>query len=730
MQLTTLIMAQGLAANAHAQTTAPANNPDGVNASPQSLDTAATAGNSTAPTQLPEVVVVGSDAENSYQAKSVTLPQFSEPLRDTPQSVTVVPKVVMQDQNSMTLRDVLRNVAGISIAAGEGGSQGDNLTLRGFTARNDIFLDGLRDYGSYYRDPFNYEQVDVLSGPESVMFGRGSTGGVINQESKTPEMNPFVEGALTVGTDLTRRATADINEPLPDLAQGAAFRLNLMGHESEVAERDVGRNRRYGIAPSLAFGLGTPTQVSVSYLHQSEDDIPDYGIPWHYNSPANVPRANYYGFQDDYLRTDVDMVTIQVNHDSGDSLSLHDAFRFANYSREFRITEPKLDPSTTPATPGPATIVDRNELGGHSVETFLWNQFDATSRFDTGPIQHTLITGLEAGRETSDPTRFGYTGVPTTNLISPNEDQDFTGVATVKSRVTTTAESFGAYALDTLKLGSHWELSGGVRWDYFHADYHESVAGVAFSRTDTMPSFRGALVYKPTHNGSIYFDYGTSWNPSAESLSLSAANANTPPEKNETFELGTKWDLFSNKLSVRGALFRTEKTNAREPDPSDPTQNVLGGDQRVDGVELAMSGHLTDRWQVLGSYDYLQSEVISSKFYPGSVGYPLANVPKHTLSVWTTYQLPWHLEVGLGADVVSSRTASSTAPLDPTTGLLKEVGGYWTLNAMVKYQVSKRVDIQVNVYNLTNRYYYDQIHPGHIIPGAGVSALLTANFHF
>jgi len=604
------------------------------------------------------------------------------------------------------------------------------LTLRGFTARNDIFLDGMRDFGSYYRDPFNYEAVDVLSGPESVMFGRGSTGGIINQETKTPGLSPFVDGTLSLGTDLTRRGTIDINEPLPELGTNTAFRLNLMGNDSQVAGRDVGENRRFGIAPSIAFGIGTQTTLTLSYLHQSEDDIPDYGLPWlKFNGqPAPVDRSNFYGFKSDYLRTDVDMVTAKLEHQVNENISLRDQFRYANYNRDFRITEPII--STTSAAPLDTLMVNRNELAGRSTETFLWDQIDGTVNFDTGPVGHTLVGGFEGGRETSDPTRFLYSGVPQTTLLSPDENQSFSGTSSVRSKVDTTAYSFGLYALDTMKFGEHWELSGGVRWDYFNADYKDLLnATNHFSQTVTKPSWRGALVYKPVEKGSIYFAYGTSWNPSAESLSLSSANANTPPEENETFELGAKWDLLHNRLSVRGSIFRTEKTNAREPDPNDPTQNVLGGDQRVDGIELAASGHLTQEWQVFATYDYLDSEVVSSKAYPYAVGQPLNNVPKNTFSLWTTYELPHNFEVGGGLNVVSSRTANS-ATRGSSTAVIERADGYWTLNAMVKYKVSHRITVQANLYNLTDNYYLDQLHPNHVIPGPGISALFSTSFTF
>ena len=267
-------------------------------------------------------------------------PKYSELLRDTPQTISVIDDKTMQQQGVNTLRDALRNVAGISLAAGEGGAQGDNLTIRGFSGRNDIFLDGMRDFGSYYRDPFNYESVDVLQGPSSMAFGRGSTGGAVNQETKAPEAGKFISGSLQFGSDLTRRITADINEPL---GQTSAFRLNVMGHDSQVADRDVAENRRFGLAPSLAFGLGTTTRLTLSYYHQQADDTPDYGIPWLFNGPAPVERSNYYGFREgNHLRTDVDIATARVEHDFGSTVTLRNQVRFGHYKRNALITEPRI----------------------------------------------------------------------------------------------------------------------------------------------------------------------------------------------------------------------------------------------------------------------------------------------------------------------------------------------------------------------------------------------------
>ena len=677
-------------------------------------------------------VATSVDVTTSIDSLATAIPKFSESPLDTPKTITAVSQQTMQQQGTTTLRDALRNVAGISLAAGEGGAQGDNLTIRGFTARNDLYIDGMRDFGSYYRDPFNTQEVEVLQGPSSVAFGRGSTGGVVNQATKAPGLTRFVSGDADFGTDLTRRGTIDINLPLPKLGSGAAFRLNVMGNEGKVAGRDVAENRRFGIAPSLSLGLGTPTRWTFSYFHQNADDIPDYGIPWLFNGPAPVPHNNYYGLKDDnYLRTYDDIGTAKVEHDVNGNFMLRNQVRYANYVRDALITEPQVPSSLTLGTPLSSIAITRHEIGVNSVESFLDEQADMIARFKTGFIRHNVVSGVEVGRETSNPTRPAWANVPPTSLLNPNSDQRLSSDMTISSIVNTTAITAGAYVLDTMNLGKHWDVAGGFRWDRFDTDYKQSVAPAsAFNRVDQMPSWRAALVYKPVSIGSIYFDAGTSFNPSAESLSLSASTASLPPEKNLTYEFGSKWDFSRRRLSVRTALFQTEKLNAREPDPTNPLLNVLAGTQRVRGAQFEVRGRLTSRWEMLSSYAYLDGKVVSSNYYPDAIGAPLANVPRNTFNFWSTHRLPWRVETGLGGNYVSSRTSSATKPLDPTTGLLKEAPAYWVFNAMAKRRLTEHLDLQVNVNNITNRYYYDQLHPAHIVLGPGRSALVGLQFKF
>jgi catecholate siderophore receptor len=721
--------------------------------------------------ELPTLSVEGAAAQGGYKADQPTIRKFTEPLLNTPQVIDAVPRKLLDDQAATNFRDALRNVPGISIAAGEGGSQGDNLTIRGFSSRNDIFLDGMRDFGSYYRDPFYLEDIQVLKGPAGIIFGRGSTGGVVEQDSKVPRLNPFVAGTLVFGSDLTRRVTADVNQPTPELGEGAAVRINVMAHDSHVAGRDIARNDRFGIAPSLSLGLGTPTRLTATYLHQQEYDIPDYGLPWLYRglpgtppvnahpAPLSLTRNNYYGFREgNYLRTIVDVPTVRIEHDFNKDVTVSDQLRYARYGRAFDITEPQIyTPASTsipggrgtalrilPSTPLGSLNVARNQLVGSSVETFLENQLDMTAKFSTGPVGHTFRAGVEIGRETSDPTRYSTIGpYSLTPLLAPNPGDAFNANTYHASDTTSTALTQAVYALDTIKLTDQWQIMGGLRWDRFDADYNQiaydnPVSGTgsgtaSFSRVDSAVTWRGAVVYKPLPQGSVYFSAGTSFNPSAESLSLSASTAPLPPVENRSYEVGTKWDLNDGRLSIAGALFHTEQLNVREPDPNDPSFSILAGNAVAKGGELSITGHITPDWEIFAGYAYTFSKIEKSPVIGASsdLGHRLANTPMHTANLWTEYHLPWwKLEVGAGLNVVSSRFASSNPTTAGGVAFFKEAPGYWTVSAMVKYPLSEQVSLQLNLYNLTDNAYYDQLHPSHAIPGAGRTALLTLAYKY
>lgn len=684
--------------------------------------------------ELPTIEVGASGQRQGYQVNLPSLTRFTQPLTDTPQSISVVPRQLIDDQGITTTRDALRNVPGISLGAGEAGSQGDNLTLRGFSARNDFYLDGMRDFGSYYRDPFDLESIEVLKGPSSVAFGRGSTGGVINQVSKQPGLASITAGTVQFGTDGTRRITGDMNRVITGLP-GAVVRLNIMADENGVADRNVDKYRRFGFAPSIAFGIGTPTRFALNYLHQQSYDTPDYGLPWLFESPAQVPRQTFYGFKnDDYLRTNIDIVTAKVEHDFGSNVTLRDQFRYGSYGRDIRVTEPQIvytgvRPLVTGTTPLDQIQVNRNLIAFQSSETFLQNQTDLTVRFETGPLRHALVTGVEFGRETSSPTRrtYGNPAVQRTNLLNPNSDDPFLSRATVTSNVDSRVNSAAVYAIDTISLGEHWQLTGGIRYDHLDTKYAQTVApAVNLSRTDSIPSYRVALSYKPVPAGTLYVAYGTSFNPSADGLTLAVNNAGLAPEENETYEVGAKWEVWDRRLTLSTALFQLEKTNARVTDSNNSALQILGGDQRVRGVELGALGNITERWQISAGYAYLDSDTVKTTL-AGTQGQALANTPKHSGSLFTTYTLPFHgVQIGGGINFVSSRLASSSP--DNTTLAYKRAPGYATVQALVKVPLREGLDLQLNGLNLLNQKYYDLIHPAHVVPGAGRAVLASLNF--
>ncbi|HEU5122642.1 MAG TPA: TonB-dependent siderophore receptor [Verrucomicrobiae bacterium] len=718
-----LVLAQGATAAAQTVTNIPPSENPGTNAA----------------TQLPEMTVRGE--RDSYKPEIVQSPKYTEPLRDIPQTITVVPRAVIQEQGATTLRDVLRNTPGISMQAGEGGGglPGDNLSIRGFDSRNDIFVDGIRDFGSYSRDPFNLEQVEIAKGPSSATSGRGSTGGSVNLVSKTPNLAPSYDGSFGLGTDDYKRTTLDVNQPLNDIGlETGAFRLNGMWHDADAPGRDVVTESRWALAPSLAFGLGTPTRLTLSYFHMTQDNVPDYGIPWvpsntnsllkkYSNKAAPVDFSNFYGLKDyDFEDIETDMATAIFEHDFNESLRLRDLFRYGRNYRNSAITAPRFVDVNT------STLI-RRQLQRREMENEIFaNQTDVQIDLETGPLEHAIVTGLELSRELQFNRNDAQTAnQPFTGLFNPNPNDPPLGPMPqiMRDPSNAQADTLALYAFDTIKLGEKWEATGGLRWDHVEADYRSTTNH--FERTDDLISWRAALIYKPRENGSVYFGYGTSFNSSIEgntglTLSDSATsgnNFNLKPEETHSFELGTKWELFNERLLLSGALFRTEKVNARTQSAATDETLVLNGEQVVQGIELGASGSITKNWKVTAGYVFMHSEIESSGD-PAEVGADFDNTPEHSFSLWTTYTLG-DFDLGFGANYVGDRLNNNSGSANPRTA-----PDYWLFDAMAAYHVNDNVTLRLNVYNLADEDYIDRVGGGHFIPGRGRSAVLAANFSF
>lgn len=689
---------------------------------------------------LPEVVVRGNqdDKNKTYNPKTVSSSKYSGPLRDIPQTIQVVPQAVMVDQNATTLRETLRNVPGISIQAGEGGvPAGDNLSIRGFNSRNDIFLDGVRDFGGYTRDPFNMDRLEVSKGPASSYAGRGSTGGSVNQVSKEPGLQRFFRGATGFGSAFYKRTTLDINQPIPwDGIPGMAMRLNAMIHDNDNAGRDKGENKRLGIAPSVAFGLGTALRATVSYSHMDQQNLPDYGIPWvplanatgplagYGEQAAPVDWSNYYGIKSrDYEDIHVNMVTGKIEYDVNDSIGFRNQLRYGHVMRDSIITAPRFS--------GTSHLINRQMQSRDQIDTVLNNQTDFTFKFDTGPVGHALVTGIEYARENSDNTFRSGPPAPLASLFNPQFDDSYGGPISTDAKANeATTDSMGLYAFDTIALHKKLDLVGGVRWDYFDLDFSPNI-GPDLQRIDRMFSWRGGIVFKPIETGSIYFGYGTSFNPTGEGLTASSAasatnNINSAPEKTRTFEIGTKWDVLKERLSLTSAVFLTDKTNARTTDPGGLAATtddvvVLSGQQRIYGIEFGASGNVTQDWKLYGGYAALNGEVKRS-LVAGETGKDLINTPQQSMSLWTTYNLPLNFEVGGGMQFSGIRFANTTNT--------RKAPEYWLFDLMAAYHLNEQITLRVNAANITDQEYIGSIGGGHFIPGAGRSIVASTEFEF
>jgi len=657
-------------------------------------------------------------------------------IREAPQSISVIPREVIEQQAATTLRDVLRNVSGISMAAGEGGvPAGDNLTLRGFSARTDIFIDGIRDFGSYTRDTFNVEQVEVVKGPSTAQTGRGSTGGYINLFSKQPRSDTFVGGTAGVGSPDYLRVTGDLNigEDMIGL-EGAAVRLNLLYHDSDVPGRDHVGGRRFGIAPSVALGLGGTTRAILSYYRLDQDNVPDYGIPFvpdttevpelipFHNRPAPVDHDNYYGLLDrDYEETLTNIVTFALEHDVTDDIRVSNVTRYGHSTRDSIYSSPRFLDSTT-------TRIRAQGQSRDTVDQIWLNQSNIFAEFDTGGLRHDLVAGFEISREKSRNVGRDIEEASPTDLFDPDPTRPYDGVI-APSGFTARAEadSVAAYLFDTLTLSPQWLLTGGLRYERFEVDYiglptRSDPDPTPLARTDHIVSWRAGLTYKPTPSLSLYAGAGTSANPSFEGLTssnVSDALVDLKPEKSRTYEVGAKWDALGGRLLLTGALFRIDKTNARTPGlPGEPA-TVLAGEQRVDGFELGATGRILPNWELIAAYTHLDPQIRDSND-PEEVGNVLANTPRHSLSLWSTYRFPFGVEIGGGARYVGSRFTSNANT--------REVADYWLADATVAYDISNDVSLRLNVFNIFDEDYVDSVSGGHFVPGQARSAVATLAF--
>ncbi|SEB19220.1 catecholate siderophore receptor Fiu [Variovorax sp. YR216] len=726
---------------------------------------------------LKEVRVEGAASE--VKVDNSANPKFTAPLVNTPQTIQIIPETVMREQGATTLTEALRNSPGVgTFFLGENGNTntGDSIYMRGFDSSSSIFVDGIRDTGSVSRDTFNIEQVEVVKGPAGTDTGRTSPTGYINLITKKPQLSDSFLGSVSIGSDDFKRATIDWNKVLsgPD-GIGSAFRLNAFTLDADAAGRDVVNNKRWGIAPSLAFGLNSPTRVYFDVLYVKQNNIPDGGVPTiglpGYSSPdtsrrflttaSPVDSSNFYGTQWDFDNVTQTMFTARVEHDFTPDVTLRNTFRYGKTEQDYMLTSFMGSSANlvtrVPSQPQTWTIARSNPTNKDQENTILTNQTNVSAKFNTGSIGHTMNAGVELIHEEQDSvgyygqnaTVFGVPGIrnsgswPAANLYSPNPYVN--GYLRLPNGTTTagTTDTVGLYAFDTAKLSERWMLTGGLRFDHYSTDYSatalNATSGVltpsAYSVSGSEWTGKLGVVYKPTDNSSVYLAYGTGAQPpggnnftlAAGGTGNSANRTDFLPQKTKSWELGTKWDLLDKKLAVSAALFRTDVSNEVVQDAVSGNYYQTG-EKRVEGIELAAVGAITDRWSVTTGFTHQNAKVLSGPSVLADGGSVLAYTPENAFSAWTTYQLPFGLGLGIGARYNGKMYRGT----DSAIGTPAYVEDYWVFDAMASYRINKNLDLQFNVFNLTDKEYVAAINKSgyRYTPGAPRTYRLTANFQF
>lgn len=698
-------------------------------------------------TQLAPVEVEGEDSP--YQPDAAQSPKMTAPLLDTPRSVQVVPKQVMSDQSASSLQDVLQNSPGITFAAGEGGRAGGDLpVIRGQNAASSLFLDGMRDASMQARDTFNLEQVEIIKGPDSVYSGRGGAGGSINLVSKAPKAKDATEVTGQIGTDRNYRGSVDSNWRL---GEKSAFRLNVMGTKGDVPGRDRAVNfERWGVAPSLMLGMGTPTRITLSYYHYQNDSMPDYSIPYDprvglpVTETLGISRKNFYGLAErDFLKTRDGMATVDFQHDFSDKLTLRNVVRYGRETADYLATQPDLTLANLPAG-----IVDRPAYGRYYTTKAFANQTDLSGEFLTGAVKHGFDLGFE------------YTSVKQTMAYTNDQVLSSDGVTKCPADLTQTSlrnpdpnvaypcrtarswpapyatDTLALYGFDTLKFDEQWQASVGLRWDNYRTSGHDKKKQ-GYSRTDNLFNYQLGLAYKPVPQGTIYASYGTSSTPSAvagataSDILRKSSDEAAAPEKSRSVEAGVKWLVLDERLTLTGAVFQDTRRNTNiEVLPNEYEQ---AGQTRVRGIELGFSGSITPAWNIYGGYTFLDSKLIrGGRKDIGAEGQDLPNTPRNAFSLWSTYKVLPELTLGGGAYYVDKVYGNADAGVD-ASGAPKArwVPSYWRFDAMAKYKFSSNLALQLNVLNVFDQTFYTRARPkNHAALGTGRAALLSVRLRY
>ncbi|TWB11148.1 TonB-dependent receptor [Gluconacetobacter diazotrophicus] len=709
------------------------------------------------------------DVVGQWQHRS---PKFTAPLLDTPKSVTIISRELLDQTASHTLVDALRNVPGITMGAGEGGNPvGDRPFLRGFDAQSSTFVDGLRDVGAQSRETFNVEAVEVIKGDSGAISGRAGAGGSIVIDSKMPRLKNSLDASLGFGNAGYKRGTLDGNW---QFSQTGAFRLNLMGDDENKAGRGPTEFKRYGVAPSVSLGLGTPDRVTLMYYHMQNDDLPDVGIPYDnptFNArtdgaprlvtagngaPVKVPFDTWYGLVNrDSDQDSIDMGTLRLEHDFNSHLHIRNTTRYSETSQNDLWTMPddsqgniyygyvyrRLNSRVSTFD----TAINQTDFYGTVSLLGFRNQFSTGMEFTREQGKNDTDTAYVNGVNVASGTNFthcatalAFTSHTCTTLSNPNPNDMWTGdIRRTGNPNSTRMDTKAVYLTDTVTFMPQLLGNFGVRLDNVQSTYRAQAG--EYGRGDNLFTYQGGLVYKPARNGSIYASYATSAIPpgnsvgqGADDISLGADRTGNigsvlKPERDRTIEVGTKWNVLHDRVTLTGALFQIDTTNFKIATASGGISN--GGSKRTRGGEVGVSGHITRDWSMTAGYSYLDARLVQAGGSGAAAGLMngrrAPNTPENSLALWNTYDITPGFKVGSGVYYMG-KVYGADSPMVP-----KYVPGYWRFDIMASYRFLKHYTLQLNIQNLTNKRYFTQAYVTHYaLQAAGRTAFVTLNAHF
>ena len=662
-------------------------------------------------------------AAGSYQVKrSIVATRTDTALIDTPQSISILTRGLLDDTATTSIGDAVRYVPGVGTAQGEGNR--DTVVLRGNSSTGDYFVDGLRDDVQYYRDFYNIERLEALKGPSGMIFGRGGPGGVINRVSKQALLDgkSFVEVSALAGSWDQYRSTVDFNQ---SLGTTTAFRITAVYEDSD-SFRDAVYIRRQGINPTFGWALSDQTTLRVGFEYFNDERIADRGIPSFNGRPFDTDESTFFGDPDrspthSYVRA----VNATLEHEFSGGTTLRNATHYASYDKFYQnvFASRTVDPTgTTVPVAAYNQATDRENL---------LNQTDVVFDFDTGPVRHTLLAGLELGRQETDTLRL--TGSSTAVGLPPLGNVPvanpryagplFFNAAPTDADNRSVVENVALYFQDQLQLLPKLQLILGARFDHFDVDLRNNTTATTLRSTDNLVSPRAGLIFKPVETVALYASYTLSYIPRAgeQLASLSAANASLDPEEFQNLEVGAKWDV-NTRLSLTAAAYQLDLSNQAIADPLAPTTLILVDGQRVHGIELGATGRLTEGWSITGGYAWQEGETREDN---GAIlsGTPIQQLPRHSFSLWNRYDFNSTWGVGLGIiyrdEIFAAADNAVTLP------------SFVRFDAAVFYRINDHLRAQLNIENLLDKDYYATAHnKNNITPGSPLAVRLgiTARF--